>query len=160
MQFVIFQGISQPLNRKGLCETCTAENFLGIMALRTVLTCLSVCSAREHGSKECWLLLSWARPLFSKLDLVPVDTRTSCYIAEALADFCHSLLSRWLGRDAAQMRLKQSCAQTILCLIYARKKKISQESHKETGHGDWFGISRITSEKREQTGACYLSMPV
>lgn len=52
-----------------------------------------------------------------------MDSRTSCYIAEALADFCHSLLSRWLRRDAVQMRPKQSCAQTILCLIYARKKR-------------------------------------
>lgn len=52
-----------------------------------------------------------------------MDSRASCYIAQALADFCHSLLCRWLRRDAAQMRLKQSCAQTILRLIYARKKK-------------------------------------
>lgn len=48
MQFVIFQGISQPLSRKGLRETCAAEDFLGMMALRTVLTCLSVVPGDVH----------------------------------------------------------------------------------------------------------------
>lgn len=47
-----------------------------------------------------------------------MDTRTPCYIANMLGDFCHSLLSKQTRGDAAQRRMKGSYAQTLLHLIY------------------------------------------
>lgn len=124
MWFVIFQGISQPLNGKGLHETFAVENFLVVMALCTVLTCLPVMPVNSARRGECWLHLSWAYPShFSELNRVLVYTRTPCYIANMLGDFCHSLLSRWTRGNAAQMRMKESCSQTLLHLIYKEKKK-------------------------------------
>lgn len=156
MWFVIFQGISQPLNGKGLHETFAVENFLVVMALCTVLTCLPVMPVNSARRGECWLHLSWAYPShFSELNRVLVYTRTPCYIANMLGDFCHSLLSRWTRGNAAQMRMKESCSQTLLHLIYKEKKK----SQRQTGQCRSFGISRTTPEKWEQTWACYLLVP-
>lgn len=128
MWFVIFQGISQPLNGKGLHETFAVENFLVVMALCTVLTCLPVMPVNSARRGECWLHLSWAYPShFSELNRVLVYTRTPCYITNMLGDFCHSLLSRWTRGNAAQMRMKESCSQTLLHLIYKEKKKKARD---------------------------------
>lgn len=131
-----------------------------MMALRTVLTCLSVVPGNVHQKSADYFYLELA-PYFPSLILSlwtagPPVTLQKHLLTSAIV--CSpggwgGMLCRW---DRSRAVLRQFCAS----FMPGKKEKIGQESQKETGHGDWFGISRITSEKQEQTWACYLSMPV
>lgn len=156
MWFVIFQGISQPLNGKGLHETFAVENFLVVMALCTVLTCLPVMPVNSARRGECWLHFLELTPLIFLSLIVslctpgpPVISQT-CLVTSAIA--CSQggrgeMLHRWEWRRAVVRHF---------CISFTRRKKKSQ---RQTGQCRSFGISRTTPEKWEQTWACYLLVP-
>lgn len=156
MWFVIFQGISQPLNGKGLHETFAVENFLVVMALCTVLTCLPVMPVNSARRGECWLHFLELTPLIFLSLIVslctpgpPVISQT-CLVTSAIA--CSQggrgeMLHRWEWRRAVVRHF---------CISFTRRKKKSQ---RQTGQCRSFGISRTTPEKWEQTCACYLLVP-
>lgn len=123
MWFVIFQGISQPLNGKGLHETFAVENFLVVMALCTVLTCLPVMPVNSARRGECWLHFLELTPLIFLSLIVslctpgpPVISQT-CLVTSAIA--CSQggrgeMLHRWEWRRAVVRHF---------CISFTRRKK-------------------------------------
>lgn len=127
MWFVIFQGISQPLNGKGLHETFAVENFLVVMALCTVLTCLPVMPVNSARRGECWLHFLELTPLIFLSLIVslctpgpPVISQT-CLVTSAIA--CSQggrgeMLHRWEWRRAVVRHF---------CISFTRRKKKKPE---------------------------------